>query len=321
MKNNILILFKHIIVYFFVLFVIVSIIFFVINSLIEPQIKKNIAVYSQINSSPWIRYGEFLNNLFSFRGGKIYSKELAATNLSIITLYFMQFKWTILFTVIIFIFSLIIGNLLGIWSAYKFNKAPDFVVNIIVSALATIPLIVLAILALGTSIFLGYPSQFINNGSLTFTSIITPIIITAFGTISLFHARSRKITKETLSSNYYLFGISLGNSKTKLFRQNIIKNLVIAELQVILPFYILLFSTSLIIERIFSIPGQSIFISYVFTKAELNCIMFYFSFNFFALLIARFINEIILNYLNPAQAIEKRIRWIKRKRLDYEWTR
>ncbi|TPR53398.1 ABC transporter permease subunit [Metamycoplasma neophronis] len=316
-RNNVFSVIKTVIVYFFILFIAITVVFFAINLLIQPQINKNIAVASQIPKNYWTRYTEFLGNFFTFQSGKIYSQELNAANMSIAALYFSQFKWTIAFTLFVFFIGFIIGNLLGIWTGYKYNKTSDFIVNIIVGIIATIPLVILTIIALSSSAFASYPSQFIYDAKYTFISLLIPSIITAFGAISLFHGRSRKIVKEVISSDYYLFGKSLGNSQIKLFKQYIFKNLIIGELQVIIPFYTLLFSTSLIVERIFSIPGQSTFLSYAFSKGEINLIMFYFTFSFFALIIVRFINDLILNKLNPAQATERRIKIIKKKRGVY----
>ncbi len=309
---------KTVIVYFFILFLTITIIFFAINLLIEPQIQKNFAVASQISKNYGTRYGEYLWNLITFSSGKIFSSELASNNQSIFVLYFSQFKYTIIFTVFIFLISLIIGNILGVWSAYKYNKAIDFIVNFTISFIVAIPLIIVAIIALTNASIFGYPSQYIFDKKFSLVSLLIPTLITSFATISLFHARSRKVTKEILISNYYLFSKTLGLSKTKLFNKNIFKNLLISQLQVILPFYILLFSTSLIIERVFSIPGQSIFLSYAFSKGEINLIMFYFTFSFFGLLVARIVNDLILSKLNPLLELNKRLKNTKRRLLKYE---
>ncbi|WP_373436192.1 ABC transporter permease subunit [Metamycoplasma equirhinis] len=311
-NNNSITIFRKIIAFFFIFLSAITIVFFAINLLMEPQIKKNIAVANQIEPNLWKRYLEFIKNLFIFNPGKIFSSELNNTNLSIFSLYFAQFKWTILFISFIFLLGLIIGNILGIWSGYKFNKTPDFIINLIVASISTIPLLIVAILAMTNSHIFGYPSQFISNAKYTFLSLLVPTIVTSFGTISLFHSRARKIIKETLTSNYYQFAISLGLNKFRLFRKQIFKNLLISELQVIIPFFTLLFSSSLVVERIFSIPGHSVFISYAFTKAEINLIMFYFVFNFILILIFRLINHIILTYLNPLQKIESKIKMQKK---------
>ncbi|TPE56930.1 ABC transporter permease subunit [[Mycoplasma] falconis] len=314
-KSNGIDFIKKLAIYIVLLFLIISITFFAINFLVEPQIKKNIAVYENISPNYWNRYTEFLSNLFTFKSGKIYSQELASANMSILQIYFYQFKWTLLFTILIFTFSLIIGNLLGVWSAYKFEKTPDFIINLIIGLLSVIPLIIIAIIALSSSLFLGYPSQFIFNPGLSFISLLVPIFIMMFGCISLFHARSRKAVREILKSEYYLFATSLGFSKIKLFNKVILKQLVINQLQIIVPYYLLLFTTSLAIERIFSIPGQSVFISYIFSKGEINMITFYFTFSFFVIMIFKYINDIILDKINPQQISLRQKLIIKKARV------
>ncbi|AZG68790.1 ABC transporter permease subunit [Mycoplasma struthionis] len=306
-------LFKRIAIYLLIFFIVLSITYFAINVLIEPQVKKNLAVSENIEKNLFIRYLNYLRDLITFKRQKIFSNELKNTNLSISILFFSQFKWTFLFTILIFFLSLIIGNLLGIFSAYKYNKTADFIINIIIGFIAVIPLIIIAVLALGFSETFGYPSQFLINNSLTFASLLVPITFTSFGTISLIHARARKVVKEILNSEYYLFALSLGQDKKRLFLKQVLKNLIISELQVLIPYYLLLFSISLVVERIFSIPGQSIFIAYAFSKAEINLIMFYFWFSFITILISRFIFSIVLDILNPVQKVNKSLFFIKRK--------
>ncbi|ACF07471.1 oligopeptide transport system permease protein(OppB) [Metamycoplasma arthritidis] len=291
-------------IYIAIFIVAIFVVYFAINLLLTNQIKKNLAVSSQIESNLFSRFGVYLNNLIRGSAGQIYTSELSASGQSISSLYFNQFKWTILFTGLVFLISLIIGNVLGVYSGYKFNRWPDITINIIVIALATIPLILIAILALAFSYLFGYPSQFISEFPLSLQSLLVPILIMLFGTISLFMSRSRKITKEVISSNYYLFAKSFGMSKTALFRKVLFKKLLFNQLQAIVPFYIILLSSSIVIERIFSIPGQSIFVSYAFRYAEINLIMYFFFVNLLMLFLVKFIFSIILDYLNPEQKTE-----------------
>ncbi|WP_412031711.1 ABC transporter permease subunit [Metamycoplasma buccale] len=300
MRNKLGILYK-LLIYLAIFIVALSIIFFAINILLINQIKKNLAVTTQIESNIFIRFGLYWKNLLSGSFGKIYTHELNSANLSISYLYFNQFKWTILFTLLTFIFSLIIGNVLGVYIAYKYNKTPDIIINIIVSIFATIPLILIAIIALAFSFVFSYPSQFISEFPFSLQSLLVPILIMSFGSISLFMARARKITKEVITSNYYLFAKTIGMNFNQLFKKVLLKKLVINQLQAIVPFYIILLSSSIVIERIFSIPGQSIFISYAFKYAEINLIMFYFIINLIFLLITKFSLSIILDYINPEQ--------------------
>ncbi|AZZ65267.1 ABC transporter permease subunit [Metamycoplasma phocicerebrale] len=293
-------LFKNIAFYFFIFFISLIIIFFAINVLIEPQIKKNIATYSQISPNYFDRLGIFLKNLFTFNPGKIYSSELASAESNIMLLYLKQFKWTILISLLIFVISFFIGNILGISSAYKFNKSYDVSMSLLVSFLGSLPLLIIAVLALSNSSILGYPSQFINNSKLTIVSLLVPILISSFSTIAIFFSKARKVTFETLKSNYYLFAKTQGLNNAQLLRKIVIKDVIASELNLFFMVYILLFIISILIERIFSIPGQSILISFAFKKGEIDIIMFYFTFNFILISIMLLLNNFIIIKLNPA---------------------
>ncbi|MDC8915593.1 ABC transporter permease subunit [Metamycoplasma hyosynoviae] len=287
-------------IYTAIFFVSIILIYFLINLVFENQIKKNLAVYSQIEKNIFFRFGAWIKRFFT-NEGKIYSYELNANNLSIPSLYLNQFKWTLLFTILVFIISFFVGNALGIYSAYKFNKTSDILINFIITLFATFPLIIIGIVLLVLSNTFKYPSQFILSSKYTFISILVPILITSFGSTSLFFSRARKLAKEIITSNFYIFHKSLGLSQNSLIKKCLLKNIFIYELQVIIPFYLLLFSSSMVIERIFSIPGQSIFLAYAFKHAEMDLILFYFVWNLSFLLITKFIFSIVLIYINPMQ--------------------
>ena len=283
-------------IYILILILSIIIIFFAINILFQKQISKNLAVYTNIEKNLINRFFVWIKNFFT-NWGKIYNYEINLNNKTIFFLYFSQFKWTILLTSLIFICGLIIGNILGIYSGYNL----DIISNIIIAFLTGLPIIIIAIFALLLSHKFKYPSQFINESPLSFESLLVPILISSFGTISLYFSRSRKITKEVAISEYYLFAKSLGFSKKQLFQRVLLKKLIINELQTLVPYYIFLFSLSLIIERIFSIPGQSIFLTYSFKYAEIDLILFFFTFNLIFLLFTKFIIANILDKLNPLQ--------------------
>ena len=287
MKAKIKYIFIRLAIYLAIFIVATLLIFFIVNLLLQNQIKKTLAVYSQIESNLGLRFLHWLSRFFT-ANGKIYSSELNVTNSSISGLFFNQFKITLLFTGLIYIFSIILGNVLG-----------DITINIIVSFFAALPLIIIAIIALSTASLFGYPSQYLREYS--FASLFVPIMVTSFGTISLFFVRARKTTKEVITSNYYIFAKSLGYNKSQLIRKILIKQLLINQLQAIIPFYIILLSTSIVIERIFSIPGQSIFLSYAFKNAEIDLIMFFFMFSLLVLLISKFVLATLLDYINPMQ--------------------
>ncbi|MBN4089530.1 ABC transporter permease subunit [Mycoplasma enhydrae] len=319
MNKSLLNLFKNIAFYFFIFFAALIIIFFAINILVEPQIKKNLAVYSSIPKNYGSRLGIFFKNLFAFNPGKIYSYELYSAESNILILYFKQFRWTILTSALIFSFSFVIGNVLGISSAYKFNKSYDITISVLASFFGALPLLIIAILALNNSSLFGYPSQFINNNKLSLISLLVPILISSFSTIAIFFSKSRKVTFESLKSNYYLFAKTQGQTKRQLLRKIIIKDVIASELNMFFMIYILLFTISILIERIFSIPGQSILISFAFKKGELDIIMFYFTFNFIFISILLVINSFIIKKLNPTIKKQSQLIpfWrISRRKLD-----
>lgn len=290
-------------IYLLILIISIIVMFFVINIILQKQINKNLSVYSSIEKNLFQRFAKWIKAFFT-NWGTIYNHEINITNQTIFSLYFNQFKWTILFTFLIFVLGFIIGNTLGITSAFKLNKSPDLIINIAIGFLVSFPLILISIFSLLLSNVFKYPSQFINEFPLSLQSLLVPCLITSFGTISIYMSRSKKITKEVILSEYYLFAKTLGMSKKQLFKKVLLKQLIINQLQSLIPFYLILFSTTLVVERIFSIPGQSIFLTYAFKYAEVDLILFFFVFNIILLFVTKFVISWILDYLNPQQKSE-----------------
>ncbi|MGX9357893.1 MULTISPECIES: ABC transporter permease subunit [unclassified Mycoplasma] len=306
-------LFKNIAFYFFIFFISIVIIFFAINVLIEPQIKKNIAIYSQISHNYGARFKTFLTNLFTFNPGKIYSHELASVENNILFLYLRQFRWTFLISLSVFIISFIVGNILGVFSAYKFNKSYDVITSIIISFLGSLPILIICILALSSADIFGYPSQFLNS-KLSFASLIVPILISSLPTVAIFFSKSRKKTFEIIKSDYYLFAKTYGMKKRDLLKKVVLKELLIGELNLFFVLYVLLFTITILVERIFSIPGQSLLISFAFRKGEVDIIMFYFIFNFILLSFLLLINKIAIIKLSPKNEFTSLLLFKKYKR-------
>ena len=293
-------IFLRILIYIAIFLLSIIVTFFAINIMLKNQIAKNFSVSSKIDKNLFSRFIKWIENFCQYNGGKIYSHELSMTNQSIASLYFDQFKWTILFTLLVYLLSIILGTTLGIIAGFNYNKAIDQTLSFIVIFLATIPLILIAIIALSMSYIFKYPSQFLNS-KYTFSSLFVPILITAFETISMVFLIARKSTKETITTDYFLFAKSLGFSKKELIFKIVLKNVVIKQLQSLVSFYIVLFSSSLVIERIFSIPGQSLFLTFAFKYGEIDLVLYYFVISLLILFSSKIIISFILDYINPIQ--------------------
>ena len=79
MKAKIKYIFIRLAIYLAIFIVATLLIFFIVNLLLQNQIKKTLSVYSQIESNLGLRFLHWLSRFFT-ANGKIYSSELNVTN-------------------------------------------------------------------------------------------------------------------------------------------------------------------------------------------------------------------------------------------------
>ncbi|MBU4691061.1 ABC transporter permease subunit [Mycoplasma zalophi] len=269
----------------------------------QSKIKQNTNNNFEVNI--FLNFINYIKNIFNGSFGQIYSETIAKTNVSIPYLFFSYFGLSLIFCLITFLFSLIIGNALGIISAKYINNVPDKLFTTIINIFTSIPLIILMIILLVFSSAWGFPSQYIINSKYTEFSIIVPIFICFIGTVNFFFFKSRKAYLDYVNSEHYTFAKALGFSYITIFKKFILKQLVISQVKYLFPIYTMLITISLVVERIFNIPGQSVLISFAYNRAEIDILMFFFTFSLIIMTVLQTLFDILINTLNPQQTLQQ----------------
>ncbi|QJR44306.1 ABC transporter permease [Mycoplasma miroungirhinis] len=279
------------------------IIFFILNILMQSKINQNLHNYNY-DKNIFLHFVNYIKNVFNGSFGIIYSQTIAKTQISIPSLVFSYFGLSFIFTFVSFLLSLLIGNILGIISAKYLNKVVDKLFSMIINIFTSIPLIILMIILLVFSSALGYPSQYIISSKYTVFSILVPIFICFIGTINFFFFKARKAYLDYLNSEHYIFAKSLGFKYKVIFWKFILKELIISQIKYLFPVYITLITISLVIERIFNIPGQSVLISFAYNNAEVDILMFFFTFSLLIMTLLQSVFDVLINLLNPQQTLQ-----------------
>lgn len=152
------------------------------------------------------------------------------------------------------IFAIGVGVLLGVLSAVKRGKAIDHMVTIFTVLGISVPSIVISILlqyffAVKLNIFpvIYSPGNFM--------SIFLPIIALSFWPIAQIARYVRVELIDVLNSEYILLVEAKGvDKKAKLYR-HALKNAIIPAITVVGPLFVSVITGSLIVEKIFAIPG------------------------------------------------------------------
>lgn len=262
---------KRLLLMLFTLFVIVAICFMLIRML-PRELPTDKNLQSVLNARfEALGYNEPLLVQFG-----IYLKNIV-TNWDFGTSWYIAYRkpaWevlmdrlppTILVNLYSFAVSIPLGILLGVFAALRKNKWQDHVISTSVMVFVSVPAYVYGFLTQYLLYFktgwfpLTVSSLADAGGSWTtwamFYSMIPAVIALSFSQIASLCRFTRAELTETLTSDYMLLARAKGLTGAEATIRHALKNAMIPILPMILGTFISILSGSLIIEKIFSIPG------------------------------------------------------------------
>ena len=172
---------------------------------------------------------------------------------------------TVLVNLYSLLFSIPIGIMLGIYAAIKKNRWQDQLISTSVMIFVSVPSYVYAFLVQYFLYFkLGWLPLNVYSlaeaGGSWFTpkmfhSMIAPILALSFGTIAGLVRFTRAELTETLTSDYMLLARTKGLTRAQATSRHALKNAMVPILPTIISSFVGILGGSLVIEKIFSIPG------------------------------------------------------------------
>lgn len=167
---------------------------------------------------------------------------------------------TLKLNLIALFFYIPIGFLFGIVAALKKNTWVDNVISFTVMIFISIPSFVLTTLLL---MVLGYqlgwvPTQFPSQdltGSIQIVGLILPVLGLSFGSIAGLTRVTRAELTEVLTSEFLLLARTKGLTRTQAVIRHAMRNSMVPLVPGIIGSFVGLLSGSVIIERIYGIPG------------------------------------------------------------------
>ncbi len=157
--------------------------------------------------------------------------------------------------------SVPLGILFGIYAALKKNKWQDQIISVGVMIFISVPSYVYAfVVQYFIGFKLGWFPLTIDPGTdyfswHMFVSMMLPILSLSFGTIAGLMRFTRAELTETLTSDYMLLARTKGLTRGQATVRHALRNSMVPILPMIIGEFIGILSGSLIIERIFAIPG------------------------------------------------------------------
>lgn len=168
---------------------------------------------------------------------------------------------TIAINICAMIVSIPLGLLLGIYAALKKNKWQDHVISVVIMFFISVPAYIYAfVLQYFLGFKLGWFPIVVESGTNYFSmsmlkSMTLPIMAMSFGTIASLMRSTRAELTETLTSDYMLLARTKGLTRRQATLRHALRNSMVPIMPMIVSEFVMVLSGSLIIEKIFGIPG------------------------------------------------------------------
>ena len=207
-----------------------------------------------------VQFGIFLRDVFTkwdwgiCDSAKYYGKDVAQ-------LFTSKLPASMIVNLYSIIFSIPIGIALGIFAALKKNTWIDHTISTLVMVCISVPSFVYAFLIQYLLCFKLNLFPLVMKGGTDwfswpmFVSMMPAVLSLAFGTIAGFTRTTRAELTEVLTSEFMLLARTKGLTKRQATVRHAMKNCMVVVLPSIFGSFIGILSGSLIIEKIFSIPG------------------------------------------------------------------
>lgn len=268
------------------LFILMSIVFFLMASLPNAPISKGPhetaeEFQQQLDAIGWNlptieRYIFYWKNFFSGDFGQIFNKP--GTTL---TQYFFQnIPNTLYVASIAYVLSILFGFTFGIIAAVYRGKWQDTLINMVSVVFVSVPSFIVGILLLRLAGVLNLPQVFLNFGTPNLDpgefvlSSIMPILSLSFGLASTLTYYIRNELVEVLSQDYIKTALSKGLSKREIILKHGIRNSLIPALAIMGPSFLSIITGSIVLETIFQVKGIATILYESVIQNQFNVIMF-----------------------------------------------
>ena len=216
---------------------------------------------------------------------------------------------TILINIYSSLIAIPIGLALGIYAALRKNKWQDHLISTSVMILISVPSFVYAFLILYLLCFkLGWFPQGIYSlteagGSyLTWKmlySMVPPVFSMALGSIAGYTRYTRAELTEVLTSEYMLLARTKGLTKSQATVRHALRNAMVPIFPMIIGEFIGVLSGSLVIEKIFEIPGVGGLYLDAIQKKDYDFFMFLSGFYILVSLAAGLVIDLSYGFIDP----------------------
>ena len=261
---------KRLLLMIMTFFIITTICFVLIKLLPLPAVKEmgrdvNLILSRReamgYNKPILVQYFLFWKNILLYGDFGLGEQMYAGQEIS--TIMLQKIPYTVVVNLYSIIIAIPLGIIFGIYAALKKNKWQDHLISTAVMLFISVPSFVYAFLVQYLLCFqTGWFSLTVASRETTpfisfemFRSMFPAVLSLGFGTIAAITRFTRAELSEVLTGEYLLLARTKGLTRRQAIIRHAMRNAMVPILPIILGEFIGILSGSLIIEKIFSIPG------------------------------------------------------------------
>ncbi|MBQ9136140.1 MAG: ABC transporter permease [Lachnospiraceae bacterium] len=303
---------KRIGLMFFVFFIILTMCFVLVKLLPVTDAKQfgkdeNLILQRRealgYNEPILVQYGIFIKK--SVLGGDWGISESLYRGQDVWEVFTSKLPATLLVNLYAVLFSVPLGLILGIYAALKKNKWQDHVISVLIMVFISVPVYVFALLI---QYFLCYklkwfPLQMASGTDWfswdMFVSVIPPVLSLGISGIAGLARYMRAELSEVLNGEFMLLARIKGLTRVQATTRHALRNAMVPVFPVILGEFIGILSGSLIIEKIFGVPGVGQLYVNSVTALDYNFFMLLSAFYTLVGLISGIVVDISYGFIDP----------------------
>ena len=212
---------------------------------------------------------------------------------------------TILLNVYSTVFAVPLGIGLGIFAALKKNKWQDQTISTVVMIFISVPSFIYALLVqINLCHYFGWFPLTMNKGTNYFTwsmfaSMFPAVLSLSFGSIAGYCRTTRAELTEVLTNDYMLLARTKGLTRAQATVRHALRNAMVPIFPSIIGEFVSVLSGSLIIEKIFSVPGVGGLYLNSITYQDNDLFMFLSAFYILVGLLASIVVDISYGIIDP----------------------
>lgn len=224
-------------------------------------VKNEDGIYTYDTVPVMIQFGNYLRRIFVDGDFGIGVTMAEYRNQPVWDIFTEKLPPTVLINVYSSLIGVPIGLGLGIFAALKKNKWQDQIISVFVILLISIPSIVMGLIIQYVFCYrLGWFPLTMNSGYdyfswSMFRSMLPAVFSLCLGSIAGYARYTRAELTEVLTSEFMLLARTKGLTRGQATLRHALRNSMVPIFPMILGEFVLVLSGSLIIERMFSIPG------------------------------------------------------------------